>query len=124
MDVLLVEDDPQNQQTLKRAIESEGHAVTVAENGLEAFAQAQQRDFDAIVCDIRLPFMNGIEFVERLSEENPALANRVLYITAYADDPDVRAFLERTARPFLPKPFDTAFFLSVIRDIAAGKHHG
>ncbi len=118
MDILLIEDDSANRASLSKVIERAGFQVTAVENGLAAFAEIQRKPYQAIVCDILLPYMDGIEFYEKLEEDYPDQAQRVLFITAFSHVPMVRRFLERTERPFLPKPFDIDFFTKVVREIA------
>ena len=119
MDVLLIEDDPANRDSLTRLIKRAGFTVIAVENGLAAYALIQQGRFRAIVCDLLLPFMDGMEFYRKLEQEYPDMAARVLFITAFSAEPSVRRFLERTERPFLPKPFDIELFTTVLREIAA-----
>ncbi|NIM49500.1 MAG: response regulator [Gemmatimonadales bacterium] len=117
MDVLVIDDDPDSRASLQKVIEHAGYAVRSVDNGLAAFAEIQQRSYKAIVCDIVLPFMDGVGFYEQLQEDYPHLAKRVLFVTAWAEEPTVHRFLEQTERPFLPKPYDIGLLTTVLQEM-------
>lgn len=65
-DLLLIDDDADVRAVLVRRFERRGYRVTQAGDGLEALAQLERRDFDVAVCDLDMPRMTGIEFLEKL----------------------------------------------------------
>lgn len=117
MSVLIVEDNPEVRHGLTRILTRSGFEVDHAENGLVALARIQQRAYDAVVCDIMMPVMDGIRLYELLAHQYPEVARRVLFVSAWFDDPNVSGFLERTSRPVLRKPFDIEEFVRLVRDI-------
>lgn len=119
MDVLIVDDNATVRGSLARILERAGLMVGTAENGLAAFAELRERQYRVIVCDIQMPFMNGIELFEEMREEFPDLARRVLFVSAWTSEPVVRAFLESSGRPFLEKPFELTDFIKMVRRIAS-----
>ncbi|HEX9580368.1 MAG TPA: response regulator [Gemmatimonadales bacterium] len=121
MSVLVVEDNPEVRAGLTRILTRSGFEVDQAENGLVALARIQQRSYDAVVCDIMMPVMDGIRLYQLLAHQYPEAARRVLFVSAWFDDADVRGFLERTQRPVLRKPFDIEEFLRLVRGVAAGE---
>ena len=66
--ILIAEDHEVNQQLFQTILESMGHEVTVASNGLEAVQAAKEKDFDIIFMDVQMPEMNGYEATEQLRE--------------------------------------------------------
>jgi CheY-like chemotaxis protein len=118
MRVLLVEDDPANQKALERLLKAAGFEVAVAANGIEAFDLLEQQKFDALVTDLRMPRLGGISLFQQIEEAYPGAAGRTVFITAVADEPPIREFLEHTGQPFLPKPFDPAQLLEMVRRVA------
>lgn len=117
--VLLVEDNPQVREGLARVLGRAGFAVTTAENGLEALARLEGRQFQAIVSDIMMPVMDGMRFYQLLEVRYPEAARRLLFVSAWFDDPVVEGFLRRTGRPILQKPFDMQDLIRTVREVAA-----
>ncbi len=79
----------------------------------------QDRTFQVIVCDIRMPFLAGIQLYEALRRPFPELASRVLFVSAFADHPEVPVFLRRTGQPVVAKPYEIAEFVQMVRRLAA-----
>ena len=119
MDVLVIEDDADVRATMVKALAAAGYAVTEAENGLAALQHVAQRPFDAIICDLRLPYLPGGAFYEELAGRNPAMAGRVIFVSAIAGDPAVREFLEGTGRPYLQKPYELDELIATVKRVAA-----
>lgn len=102
---LLVVDD---EASLRRGIEAfgrmRGFDVVTADEGRSALDLVRSVSFDAVVCDLRMPGMGGVEFYEELRKERPGLASRTVFITG-----DMMTPLARSApaarQPLLPKPF-------------------
>lgn len=115
MHVLLVEDEPANLRAIGRLLESAGHRVTLAGNGLEAFAALGRGGFDVVVCDIRMPDLGGVGFFEQMEERFPSVAGRTIFVTAFADEPPVQEFLDRTGQPYFGKPFHPPTLLDAVR---------
>jgi CheY-like chemotaxis protein len=66
LDVLVVDDEPGIRRVLTRYFASRGHAVVSARDGAEAVKLARQSSFDVVICDLRLPEMDGYEVVSRI----------------------------------------------------------
>jgi two-component system response regulator MprA len=119
LSVLVVDDNRGVRDGLAKALAVEGFQVRTADNGLAAFAEAQNQAFDAIVLDIMMPVIDGMHLYEALVAEDPAAASRVLFVSAWFDDPDVERFLRRTGRPVVAKPFDIHDIVRRVRLVAA-----
>lgn len=119
VDILLVDDNRQVREGLARVLRRSGYSVDTAENGLEALADIEERKFRAIICDIMMPVMDGISLYEALQSRHPGAAQRVMFVSAWFDDPQVRTFLEKTGRPVLQKPFEIQDFLHTVGKVAA-----
>ncbi len=102
--ILLIEDDPAVVSAVLLAL-GERNEVAVAANGLEALRLAAAQSFDLVLCDLRMPEMDGLELFERLRAAHPELARRVLFISGDTNSAATRAALEGTGRPLLTKPF-------------------
>jgi CheY-like chemotaxis protein len=115
MHVLVVDDNATVRQSLSRVLLNYGLEAAVAENGAVALVAVQERDYDVIVCDIMMPVMDGMTFYDDLSVVRPELARRVIFVSAWADEPEVREFLDRTKRPVVAKPFEVPALMEQIR---------
>jgi CheY-like chemotaxis protein len=67
--ILIIEDDDDARYTYRLLLESVGADVMVAANGVEGFAQLERRRPDAILCDLTMPVMDGLEFARSLRRD-------------------------------------------------------
>jgi CheY-like chemotaxis protein len=118
MDVLVVDDDPTVRDLFKRALERAGFMVNTADNGLAAIAELQQQSYQAIICDVAMPFLEGRRFYDELKAANPKQAERVIFVTGALSDPNIQMYLEDSRRPFLGKPVPIAKLVAAVQDVA------
>ncbi len=117
--VLLVDDEQEFTQVLSERMRSRGLDVVTAEDGLSALKKAEEQSFDAIILDIRMPGIDGIETLRRLRQINPNL--QIIMLTGQAS---VKAGIEATklgAMDFLEKPADLKQLLEKIREAKTNK---
>jgi NtrC-family two-component system response regulator AlgB len=102
---LLVVDDEKNiRSSLSTLFESAGHRVATAENAPQAFALlAQDRNFDLVLSDYRMAELNGLELLQQIKRDFPALP--VILMTAYATVENAVAALKSGAADYVTKPF-------------------
>jgi len=79
--ILLVEDDMGMREVLRDILEDEGFEITTAENGKVALTQIENYKFDLVLTDLKMPQMDGIEFMEYIEKNHPE--TKVVVITAY-----------------------------------------
>ena len=118
MQVLIIEDDNAVRKAYTKALEGTGYRVTAVANGVDAFRILKKQQFDALVCDVALPGLEGTTFFQHLSERYPGQANRVLFVTGYAKDANTKKLLEHTGRPYLSKPVDVDKFVIAVTQVA------
>jgi signal transduction histidine kinase/CheY-like chemotaxis protein len=119
--VLVVEDEPQVAGMLRDLLTELGLEVSViadAENAWRLLAK-DGLVFDVVTVDLRLAGLSGRALFERLERELPALAARVIFITGDIGDADSQAFLERSGRPTLRKPFRVQALTSSLATLLA-----
>jgi DNA-binding NtrC family response regulator len=104
--LLLVDDEPELRRVLRRAMERAGYDVTEAADGESALRLSRQGDFDAVISDVCMPLMTGLELLERLSLEVPELP--VLFVSGSIDLMNVEKARGYGAFDFLEKPVDLA----------------
>ncbi len=102
--ILVVDDEPVVREALHDILASEGYDVAVAESGDEALRSIPQDRFDLIVSDIRMPGLNGLQFLERSRAANPRVG--VILITGYACLDTAIEALRLGANDLLLKPFE------------------
>jgi len=114
--VLVIDDEANFGKLVVRLLERD-HDVVALTSAQEALARigAGER-FDLVLCDLMMPQMTGIDFVERLAGVAPELVGRVVFITGGAFLPGVAAFLEQTSIPRLEKPFSLKELRAVVRE--------
>jgi CheY-like chemotaxis protein len=88
--------------------------VSQAYNGKEALEAALKSDYSAIVSDINMPVMDGIDFHKALKQEAPLLAKRTAFISANAD---TLPYINKEGLPFLLKPFKADDFYTMVDSI-------
>lgn len=117
--VLVIEDDRALAASYERVLSSE-HEVCVACNGREGLdCIAARGPFDAIVCDLMMPELTGMDVHAELLKSAPELAARMVFVTGGAFTPRSRAFLDHTLNQWLEKPFSTQNLRAIIRNVVA-----
>ena len=113
MKILVIDDDQGLRRSLSLILDEGGHGVVVAANGADGLSVARNEKPDLILCDVRMPQMDGLEFLERhQAEEGGAL---VIMMTAYGSvDLAVKA-MSAGAYDYIPKPFGADEVLLTIR---------
>ena len=105
--VMVIDDDRATGNAIGLALR-EDHDVEILTSARSALARlwAGER-YDAIVCDVMMPEMSGVDFHSELTQKRPELANRVIFLTGGAFTLLAREFLDRVPNPRLDKPFDS-----------------
>ena len=115
--VLVVDDEPAVAAAIRRVLASH-HEVVVhgsAEEAMDTIARGER--FDAILCDLMMPGMTGMDLHEALSRLAPEQAGRVVVLTGGAFTPRAREFLDRVPLPRCEKPFDSHGLREVVRKV-------
>ncbi|HME73362.1 MAG TPA: PAS domain S-box protein, partial [Myxococcota bacterium] len=106
MRLLLVDDDPLVLRAMRRQLERE-HDVLAATSGQECLALLQHGEkFDAILCDLMMPVMTGMQLYDAMAQEFPRDAERMVFVTGGAFTERAQQFLERVPNPRVAKPID------------------
>ncbi|MBS9991906.1 response regulator [Vibrio alginolyticus] len=108
--IMLVDDDPIFRKVTNAYLESQGFKVVEAENGLEALQQLRECQPDLILCDLSMPVLDSIEFVEEVSLEYPYMP--LIVVSGTDEMSDVAKALRFGIKDFLPKPIGNYEHLS------------
>src|SRR2546429_5535970 len=116
--VLVVDDEIALRNALLRFLARRGIRGEGVSDGAEALRVLQQRNFDVIISDVRMPGMSGREFLERLGRDRPDLVPRVVLSTGDTFAPHTAALLKESGVPTVTKPFDFAMLERMLREVA------
>jgi DNA-binding response OmpR family regulator len=114
--ILVVEDEPAIAELCRRTLSREGLDVGTAPNGDVAQDMLEKEHYDLCLIDIRTPVMNGRQLYQCIKEKHAKLVDGVMFTTGDTTAGDIQSFLERTGRPFLPKPFTPDELRTVVRE--------
>ena len=113
MKVLVVDDDAGLRKSVSMILDDEGHDVVVARDGEEGLARAEEERPDLILCDVRMPGMGGMDFLDAyVGEGGEAL---VIVMTAYGSTDLAIEAMKRGAYDYIPKPFGADEVALVVR---------
>jgi CheY-like chemotaxis protein len=121
--ILLVEDDAVSMFAARRVLEKAGHSVTAAEDGGEVLPLLREHDFDLILMDVQLPFMDGLQ-ATALVRGDASLGHKsrisIVAMTAYAMSGDREKFLAAGMNDYISKPIGAAELLDLLRRLDIG----
>ncbi|MGD8276573.1 MAG: sigma-54 dependent transcriptional regulator [Gemmatimonadota bacterium] len=103
MTILIIDDEPGLRQTVSLILAEEGYQVHSASDGEEGLTRARELDPDLILCDVRMPRLPGLEFLDKYRAENGRAM--VVVMTAYGSLELAVEAMKRGAYDYLPKPF-------------------
>ncbi len=117
--VLIVEDEAALSAAVAEALSDAGFVVDRASDGLEALARLEKHPYDLIVCDLKMPRLDGTAFYRELERTSPEMTRRILFVTGDVAGTEAERFLEETGCRWLAKPFRLKDLLRVSRDMLA-----
>jgi PAS domain S-box-containing protein len=117
--VLVVEDEPALAAAVAEGLTDAGFVVDRAGDGEEALARVRNRAYDLIVCDLKMPRLDGMHFYRTIAAANPSLARRVIFVTGDVAGTDSERLLREAGCRWLAKPFRLGDLLRVAREVLA-----
>ena len=114
--ILVVENEASMGELLKQGLEEQNHAVTLAADGVEGLHAAKTSNFDAIVLDVMMPGMDGIEVARKLRAAGQKVP--IIMLTARDSASDIVKGLDAGADDYLTKPFSFNVLLARLRAIS------
>jgi signal transduction histidine kinase/CheY-like chemotaxis protein len=115
--ILLIDDEPGVQRALRQLLQRSGYDITTATNGQEGLAALEARAYAVILCDMRMPDLDGPGFYHALEHRHPRLVSRVIFLTGDVMSPEAEAFFAQVGRPRLVKPFNAQEVRRVIAQV-------
>lgn len=112
--ILVIDDERAIRNTLKEVLEYEGHTVELAEDGPTGLTLFMNSTFDVVLCDIKMPQMDGLELVDKLQDHSAETP--VIMISGHGNIDTAVEAIRRGAFDFLEKPLDLNRVLITIRN--------
>ena len=112
--ILVIDDEKSIRNTLQEILEYEGHKVELAVNGPEGLEIFDKNSLDIVLCDIKMPEMDGIEVLEKLMEKSSDVA--VIMISGHGNIDTAVEAIKKGAYDFIEKPLDLNRLLVTIRN--------
>ena len=123
MNILIVDDTPINQKLLRAQLESEGHAVFEAHDGVDALALLEQQRVDVVISDILMPRMDGYRLCHEIRKHARLHDLRIiLYTATYTSPGDAKLALDVGADKYLTKPASVETLAAALHEVIAQPH--
>jgi len=116
---LVVEDEAALGAAVAESLSDAGFVVDRAGDGGEALLRVQGRVYDVIICDLKMPRVDGMTFYRALERDHPEAARRILFVTGDVAGTEAERFLEETGCRWLAKPFRLRDLLRTAKEIVA-----
>jgi PAS domain S-box-containing protein len=117
--VLIVEDERALAAAVAEALMDAGLKVDHASDGQEALAHVRNSNYDVVICDLKMPRVDGMTLYRAIAAGTPELARRVIFVTGDVAGTDAERFLEESGCRWLAKPFRLSDLLRAVRETLA-----
>lgn len=118
--ILVIDDDPLVLKTIRKLLDKAGYVVETAKTAREGLEKGKNYDFDLIICDVRMPEINGIELITEVREFRKGKNKTeipVIFITGYASEEAPIQAIKLGAEDYILKPFDIDKLLAAVNNI-------
>lgn len=113
-DILIIDDERAIRKTLSEILSFEGYKVEEASDGEEGLKKFKEKNYDLVLCDIKMPKLDGIEFLQRAGETNPDIP--IVMISGHGNIETAVEAVKKGAYDFISKPPDLNRLLITIRN--------
>ncbi len=117
--VLVVDDDAELAAAYRELLEAFGYRVTTAPNGAAGLKFVLESEVDAVLSDLSMPVMDGVEFFEAVRRERPRLGRRFIFMTGHMNNPKYEAILKSGCAKTLYKPVAINILLEALKAVFA-----
>ncbi|MBU1924278.1 MAG: response regulator [Candidatus Omnitrophica bacterium] len=111
--ILVVDDEEVLRQTLKRLLDSKDMAVSVSASAKEALVMLEKEKFDLVITDVKMPEMDGIEFLKVAKSNDPEIP--IVVLTGFATIDMTKEALQNGAYNFITKPFEAENIIGIVK---------
>ena len=114
--ILTVDDSPSVRKMVEFSLKSKGYTMGAAGDGLEALELLNEEPYDAIILDVNMPRMNGLEFLEKRLELDKIADIPVIMLTTEGQDEDRDKAISLGATAYIIKPFKPSQLLELLEE--------
>jgi signal transduction histidine kinase len=114
--ILVVEDEAALAAAVTDALRDVGYVVERAADGEEALVRVKAQRFDLVICDVKMPRLDGPSFYRSLAAAAPGLSRRVIFVTGDIAGTEAEKFLDESGCRWLAKPFRLADLLKAVKE--------
>ena len=114
---LVIEDEQALGEAVAAALTDEGFRADRASDGEEALTKVRERHYDVIICDLKMPKVDGPAFFAEVSATMPHVARRLIFVTGDVAGTEAERFLEESGCRWVPKPFRLRDLVKVAREV-------
>jgi DNA-binding NtrC family response regulator len=111
--ILIIDDNESLRYTLESVLEEAGFKAASVGDGLLALEEIKKRDYDLVICDMKLPKMDGMQILNEIRNIDPHIP--FLFLTAFGDIKNAVEAMKKGATDYLTKPFDNNSMILTIR---------
>jgi CheY-like chemotaxis protein len=119
--ILVVEDEDSLREFLVEALMAEGYGVDMTSNGEEAIKLLDNREYDIIISDMKMPGISGQNVYTYVQRKNPTMAERMIFITGDILGQETQNFLKISGARFIEKPFQLDELFSLLAELLSGR---
>ncbi len=119
--ILIVDDDRMQRMLLTRTITQQGHSVEAVESGASALEKLREQAFDAVLCDITMPDMDGFQVLEQIMNDPDLKEIPVIMVSGFGEMTGIVACIELGAADYIHKPADPALLRARVDSCLARK---
>jgi len=112
--ILIIDDEAIVRISCKKCLEPEGYDVDSAENGIAGLQLVKSNTYDLILTDLKMPDMDGIEFLSTIRETHPK--TKVIMITGYSTAEHAEQAMKSGAYNYIEKPFTPEILVKAVKD--------
>lgn len=112
--ILIIDDEKSIRKTLSEILSYEGYKVDEAADGVEGFKMFKDKQYDAVLCDIKMPKMDGLEFLEKAKEANPDIP--IVMVSGHGNIDTAVDAVKKGAYDYISKPPDLNRLLITLRN--------
>jgi signal transduction histidine kinase len=113
---LVIEDEAALGDAVAAALADQGFKTDRAEDGAEALRKVRECHYDVIICDLKMPKIDGMQFYREVSAKTPLIARRLIFVTGDVAGTDAERFLEDSGCRWVPKPFRLRDLVQLARE--------
>jgi signal transduction histidine kinase/BarA-like signal transduction histidine kinase len=114
--ILVLEDEAKLASAVVDALRDAGYIVDHAPDGEDGLTKVKAQQYDLVICDLKMPRVDGMAFYRMLSAAAPGLSKRVIFVTGDVAGTDAETFLKQSGCRWLAKPFRLGDLLRAVRD--------